>query len=95
MLRSWKIALITGLIISVVAEFTLPMEHHGVQYWWMSVPAFFAAFGLVSCLLIIVTSKWLGRAWLQRSEDYYAQLRPPEDTGALPQDEDEEENNHA
>lgn len=82
--RSWKIAFTAALLLSLGAEFALPMEHHGVEYWWMSVPVFFAAFGLAGCLLIILVSKWLGGIWLQRTEDYYAQFRPGEDSGDSP-----------
>lgn len=36
-----------------------------------TIPGLFAAFGLLGCILIIVASKWLGHAVLQREEDYY------------------------
>lgn len=36
-----------------------------------SVPGLFAVYGLLSCMAIIVGSKWLGHALLQRREDYY------------------------
>jgi hypothetical protein len=33
-------------------------------------PAFYAAYGFVGCIVIIIGSKWVGRL-LQRDEDYY------------------------
>ena len=34
-------------------------------------PAFWAVFGFVGCVLIIILSKWFGQAGIVRSEDYY------------------------
>jgi hypothetical protein len=34
-------------------------------------PGFIAGFSFVGCIVIIVASKWLGKALLQRREDYY------------------------
>lgn len=36
-----------------------------------TVPGLFAVYGLVGCIVIIVASKWLGHALLQRREEYY------------------------
>jgi hypothetical protein len=34
-------------------------------------PAFWAVFGFVGCVLIIVLSKWFGHAGIMQREDYY------------------------
>jgi drug/metabolite transporter (DMT)-like permease len=34
-------------------------------------PGFWAVFGFVGCVLIILVSKWFGHAGIMRSEDYY------------------------
>lgn len=34
-------------------------------------PAFWAAFGFIGCVVIIVLSKWFGHAGIMRREDYY------------------------
>jgi hypothetical protein len=34
-------------------------------------PGFGSLYGLISCVLIIVVSKLLGKLWLMRREDYY------------------------
>jgi hypothetical protein len=34
-------------------------------------PAFWAVFGFIGCVLIIVLSKWFGHAGIMRREDYY------------------------
>ena len=35
------------------------------------VPAWGSLYGLLSCGVIILVSKWLGKKWLMRREDYY------------------------
>ena len=35
------------------------------------VPAFWAAFGLLGCLLLVIVSKTIGHLFVARSEDYY------------------------
>ena len=34
-------------------------------------PGFGSLYGLISCVLIIVVSKLIGKLWLMRPEDYY------------------------
>jgi hypothetical protein len=34
-------------------------------------PGFWAAFGFVACVLIIIVSKWFGHAGIMTREDYY------------------------
>ena len=45
-------------------------RHHG--FWWEYWPGFSAVYGLVSCVLIIVVSKFLGhQGGLMKGEDFY------------------------
>ena len=64
------------LVLIAAAEFVLPIlfhdeeaHHHFAFEGW---PAFGSAYGLISCVAIIVISKLIGKAWLMRGEDYYA-----------------------
>ena len=41
------------------------------HFWFEDLPAWGSLYGLVSCVLIIVVSKLLGKLWLMRSENYY------------------------
>ena len=41
--------------------------HFSFENW----PAWGSLYGLVSCVLIIVVSKLLGKVWLMRRENYY------------------------
>jgi hypothetical protein len=47
------------------------------------IPGFYAVYGLVSCILIIVVSKWIGKHAIQRDEGYYTdhvEDHPPRDS---------------
>lgn len=41
-------------------------------------PGYGAAIGLFGCIAIVVVSKWLGSALLERPEDYYPDEVPPD-----------------
>lgn len=61
-----------ALVISVAADFVLLRgEGHG-EFWWSHLYGFFALFGFLACVGIIVISKILGGYWLQQKEDYYS-----------------------
>lgn len=70
-----RIAILMGVlyILSALADraFLQGAEAHGEI--WQIIPGFYALFGLIACLFIIVASKALGHYWLQRDEDYYDQ----------------------
>jgi hypothetical protein len=65
----------TGLafvvIISVVAEMLTPHEAEHATHWWSGVPAFYALFGLLGCIVIILFAKVIGKHFLLKREDYY------------------------
>ena len=67
-----------GLAAVAVVEIVLPigwhllrLEVHPPHFWFEWIPAWGSLYGLISCLAIIVVSKFLGKAWLMRREDYY------------------------
>jgi hypothetical protein len=37
----------------------------------VDLPGFIAVFSFAGCIVIILASKWLGKALLQRREEYY------------------------
>ena len=57
------------LVLLIAADFIIP--RHEIHFFGDKIPGFWSLFGLVSCVLIIVVSKWLGQYWLVRDEDYY------------------------
>jgi hypothetical protein len=63
------------ILIGLLNLGTLALMYFGPEHphphAWDKIPLFYAGFGFVSCILIIVVSKFLGKAFLQRPEDYY------------------------
>ncbi len=64
------VAILMALILSVGLDLLLRNGGHG-DFAWSNILGFFALFGLIGCVAIIMISKWLGHHWLQRKEDYY------------------------
>ena len=63
-----------GLIVVALAEIVLPRIFHGDHsdhFRFESFPAWSSLYGLASCVAIIVVSKFLGKVWLMRRENYY------------------------
>jgi hypothetical protein len=44
-------------------------EH--AHFWFEGVPGWGSFYGLLSCVVIIIVSKLIGKMWLMRREDYY------------------------
>jgi uncharacterized membrane protein len=62
-----------GLALIVLAEVVAPLLFHGGHHHFAfeGWPAFGSLYGLISCVLIIVVSKFIGKRLLMRKEDYY------------------------
>ena len=59
---------VLALLVLVDVVF-LDKEHvHTAPEHW---PAFWALFGFVACVLIVIFSKWFGHAGIMTREDYY------------------------
>lgn len=63
------------LALLVLVDIGIPRHHP--HFLGDVIPGFWAGFGLFSCVLIILFSKWLGNKLLFRPDDYYA--NPNED----------------
>ena len=51
---------------------TAEMFHVGHPHFWFEwIPAWGSLYGLASCMAIIIVSKFIGKAWLMRREDFY------------------------
>jgi len=57
------------LVLLILADFIIP--RHEIHFFGDKIPGFWSLFGFISCVLIIVVSKWIGHHWLVRDEDYY------------------------
>jgi hypothetical protein len=78
--RFLTVVLAVTLVASVALSFVGPTKE--VKHIW-DVKAFFVVYGFVGCVVIIFVSKWLGRFWLQRGEDYYDPHQAPAEAGEL------------
>ncbi|MDD3292343.1 MAG: hypothetical protein PHY19_07395 [Methanocellales archaeon] len=67
-MRKIKYLFYISLILCFLAGFFV---HGHPHFWYEELPAFHAAYGFASCVLIIIVSKALGRYWLSVDEDYY------------------------
>ncbi len=54
-------------ILLVLADFVL---HRHIGFDWEKIPAFYAIYGFVACVLLVVIAKKM-RTFLMRKEDYY------------------------
>lgn len=43
---------------------------HG-EFFWENAPEFYAAFGLVACIMLVLGAKYILRPLMKRKEDYY------------------------
>jgi len=64
-----KIIRTLALVCAALVAFDFFFEKHG-HYSWESFPGFYALFGFVSCVVLVLAAKQLRRI-LKRDEDYY------------------------
>ena len=68
--KRWFYACLAAIAIGeVVIPRLLHADH--AHFWFEDLPAWGSIYGLISCVLIILGSKLLGKLWLMRREDYY------------------------
>jgi uncharacterized membrane protein len=62
-----------SLVLIAVAEIAVIYVFHlgHGHFFFENLPAFGSVYGFISCVLIIVVSKFLGHMWLMKKEDYY------------------------
>ena len=62
-----------GLVVLALVEFAAPRLFHAesAEFWFEDLPAWESVYGLISCVVIIIGSKLLGKLWLMRRENYY------------------------
>ncbi len=63
------------ILLGLLNAATLVLHYLGPEHphpqAWDAVPLFYAFYGFTGCIVIIVVSKALGKAALQKPEDYY------------------------
>jgi hypothetical protein len=68
-IRLLKILFYISIALTVIVDFFITRKY--IHFPWENIPGFYALFGLVACILIVVLAKTLGHQWLMRKEDYY------------------------
>jgi hypothetical protein len=67
--RRLLIVVLVGAVVAVLADVLLGGDE--AHLWGEGVPGYWAVFGLVWTVVIVVASKWLGRVLLRQPEDFY------------------------
>lgn len=67
--RYFRIIFYAFIIVTIALGFVIPRDD--THFYWEGVPGFFALFGGVGCMVIVVVAKTIGYRWLLRREDYY------------------------
>jgi hypothetical protein len=63
---------IVVLLDAIPAIVNKEHAHTSIEHW----PGFWAVFGFVACVVILIASKWFGHAGIMVNEDYYDQALP-------------------
>jgi hypothetical protein len=67
--RLWYGSLVALALSEIAVPRLLGTDH--AHFWFEDLPGWGSLYGFVSCVAIIVVSKFLGKLWLTRPENYY------------------------
>ena len=59
------------LVLLILVDFIIP--RHEIHFFGDTIRGFWSLFGFISCVIIIVVSKWIGHHWLMKDDGYYDQ----------------------
>jgi len=69
-MKNWHwIVLGILFLITLVLEFTYLADYD--SHWWNSVPAFYALFGFIGCVVIVYVAKFIAKNIVNRDINYY------------------------
>ncbi|MBN2372150.1 MAG: hypothetical protein JXO72_16865 [Vicinamibacteria bacterium] len=69
-MRRFRKVFYLALVVVVLADLFSSHSEHAV-FFWHKLPGFDALYGFLSCILVVLFAKTLGRMILQRREDFY------------------------
>jgi len=61
-------SLYISLALLIIVDFFIPKHPY---FPWEEYPSFYATYGFVSCVLLVLVAKYALRKIVKRSEDYY------------------------
>jgi hypothetical protein len=70
-LKRWLLILMFAIFaVTFVIDLVVrdPAQAH---FWWEKIYGFDIIFGFIGCIAIVIVSKWFGKVFAQRDEDYY------------------------
>ncbi|TKB08043.1 hypothetical protein [Desulforhopalus sp. IMCC35007] len=62
---------IIAIAIMLVWSFLGVDTHHAHTWMEVHIPGFWSLFTLISCVVLIYFSRWLGKSGIETREDYY------------------------
>lgn len=68
--RGWVLSILAAAVALSLPWVLDAHVHHG---FWDSVPGWWAWYGAAGCAAIVIVSKLLGKAFLQKSENFYGE----------------------
>jgi hypothetical protein len=70
--RMVKLLLVVlGAVVAIDALIKMLHSEHAHTWVESNVPGFWALFGLIGCIVLILFSKWFGHLGIMTREDYY------------------------
>lgn len=61
-----------ALVVIMLIDIAVSLLHLGHGHFSIdSMPGFGSIYGFISCVIIIIVSKFIGHLWLMKKEDYY------------------------
>ena len=70
-IKRWFYVSLVVVALAEIVVFFMFHDDNSHSEFEKRIPAWGSLYGLVSCVAIIVVSKFLGKVWLMRREDYY------------------------
>ena len=75
------LVIVSYFVLALLIFIDIGIPRHHPHFLGDMIPGFWAGFGFLACILIIVFSKWLGKKFLFRPEDYYLSNQQGGDNG--------------
>ena len=57
-----------SLLVLIIMELLIPKDPH---FSWEAFPSFYATYGVVGCVCLVLGAKYILRKMVKRKEDYY------------------------
>jgi len=69
--KTVRVFSIIGIALMLVWSYLGADNHHAHTWMEAHIPGFWSLFTIVSCIVLIFFSRWLGKSGIEAREDYY------------------------